>query len=176
MENNNNHSAVETVSNVKARLDTNNNNTNTNTNLDSNKEAEAEYNNNDNNNDNNEEYEEEYEEEYNEEYNNEEYDNNNEESPAKKMKSNNNNQNNTNNKNETFRRVREDQVQFSKEELKDNSFSAKARGNNDWGGKAHQILSTVRGKNFRHEKTKKKRGTYRGGTINYNVIRSVKFD
>ena len=33
----------------------------------------------------------------------------------------------------------------------------------------------VRGKDFRHEKTKKKRGTYRGGAID-NAINSFKFE
>ena len=33
----------------------------------------------------------------------------------------------------------------------------------------------VRGKDFRHEKTKKKRGTYRGGAID-NAVNSFKFD
>ena len=33
----------------------------------------------------------------------------------------------------------------------------------------------VRGKDFRHEKTKKKRGTYRGGAIN-NAVNSIKLD
>jgi hypothetical protein len=34
----------------------------------------------------------------------------------------------------------------------------------------------VRGKDFRHEKTKKKRGTYRGGGINTGAVNSVKLD
>lgn len=33
------------------------------------------------------------------------------------------------------------------------------------GYKASAVLSQVRGKDFRHEKTKKKRGSYRGGEI-----------
>lgn len=33
----------------------------------------------------------------------------------------------------------------------------------------------VRGKDFRHEKTKKKRGTYRGGAID-NAVNSFKFE
>ena len=36
-------------------------------------------------------------------------------------------------------------------------------------------LSQVRGKDFRHEKTKKKRGSYRGGLIDDNV-NSFKFE
>ena len=40
-----------------------------------------------------------------------------------------------------------------------------------------QITGTmqVRGKDFRHEKTKKKRGTYRGGQIDHSV-NSFKFE
>ena len=37
------------------------------------------------------------------------------------------------------------------------------------------VLRNVRGKDFRHEKTKKKRGSYRGGSID-NSVRSIKFD
>jgi len=33
----------------------------------------------------------------------------------------------------------------------------------------------LQGKSFRHEKTKKKRGSYRGGSINTGV-NSIKFD
>lgn len=42
-----------------------------------------------------------------------------------------------------------------------------------WGSKANDILSKVRGKDFRHEKTKKKRGTYRGGAIDF-AVNSIK--
>jgi hypothetical protein len=41
----------------------------------------------------------------------------------------------------------------------------KAFGNDGYGAKASSILMQVRGKDFRHEKTKKKRGSYRGGEI-----------
>ncbi len=34
----------------------------------------------------------------------------------------------------------------------------------------------VRGKDFRHEKTKKKRGSYRGGIIDHATVNSFKFD
>ena len=37
------------------------------------------------------------------------------------------------------------------------------------------MLSKVRGKDFRHEKTKKKRGSYRGGQIDQGT-NSIKFD
>jgi hypothetical protein len=44
-----------------------------------------------------------------------------------------------------------------------------------FGEKANEILSAVRGKDFRHEKTKKKRGTYKGGPISTSSS-SFKFD
>lgn len=44
-----------------------------------------------------------------------------------------------------------------------------------YGFKAHQDLIVTRGKGFRHEKTKKKRGSYRGGTIDTGV-HSIKFE
>lgn len=44
-----------------------------------------------------------------------------------------------------------------------------------WGEKAAQDLKFTRGKSFRHEKTKKKRGSYRGGQINVGV-NSIKFE
>lgn len=44
----------------------------------------------------------------------------------------------------------------------------KAFGEDGYGAKASAKLMQVRGKDFRHEKTKKKRGAYRGGTITLN--------
>lgn len=38
-------------------------------------------------------------------------------------------------------------------------------GENGWGASAQAKLVTTQGKSFRHEKTKKKRGSYRGGTL-----------
>jgi hypothetical protein len=71
----------------------------------------------------------------------------------------------------------------------------------EWGARANSVLSTVRGKGFRHEKTKKKRGSYKGtptrfpsrpllfvltltlrplpcagGKINDGMVSSIKFD
>jgi hypothetical protein len=39
----------------------------------------------------------------------------------------------------------------------------------------NRVSTQVRGKDFRHEKTKKKRGSYRGGLID-NAINSFKFE
>jgi len=48
--------------------------------------------------------------------------------------------------------------------LEDNSYH-KQFGSDGFGAKASAVLSQVRGKDFRHEKTKRKRGTYHGGII-----------
>ena len=48
-------------------------------------------------------------------------------------------------------------------------------GEDGYGAKASAILVQVRGKDFRHEKTKKKRGSYRGGQITM-ASNSFKYD
>jgi hypothetical protein len=66
---------------------------------------------------------------------------------------------------EAFKRV--DAEVWSKEiipGLEDNSY-VKQFGNDGYGAKASEVLITVKGKDFRHEKTKRKRGSYRGGAI-----------
>lgn len=47
--------------------------------------------------------------------------------------------------------------------------------NGDWGQKANNVLKFTKGKSFRHEKTKKKRGSYVGGAIS-TTVNSIKFD
>ena len=62
--------------------------------------------------------------------------------------------------------------------LRDNSFAKKVKmGGSDknWGKKACDDFKNTAGKTFRHEKTKKKRGSYRGGAISTEVC-SFKFD
>ena len=56
-----------------------------------------------------------------------------------------------------------------------NSYEA-AFGSGGWGASANAVLKTVRGKDFRHEKTKKKRGSYRGGAIDMGAVNSIPFD
>ena len=51
---------------------------------------------------------------------------------------------------------------------------AGARGS--WGEKANADLIHTRGKSFRHEKTKKKRGSYHGGKIDSVNTYSIKFE
>jgi len=74
-----------------------------------------------------------------------------------------------------FQRVKLDDVKFADERLQDNSYWAKGGADSGYGAKAQEILGQVRGKGFRHEKTKKKRGTYRGGNIDLQT-HSIKFD
>ena len=75
--------------------------------------------------------------------------------------------------NAPFRRVKAEEIDVN-EKFSDNRFESKA-GFDTWGAKASQDLIVTRGKSFRHEKTKKKRGSYRGGPINTGVA-SIKFD
>ncbi|XP_066921540.1 nucleolar and coiled-body phosphoprotein 1-like [Clytia hemisphaerica] len=77
-------------------------------------------------------------------------------------------------KNAPFRRVISEDV-FVRNSLRDNSFEAKIGATGDWGERANNDLKFTRGKGFRHEKTKKKRGSYKGGAINTSV-NSIKFD
>ncbi len=69
-----------------------------------------------------------------------------------------------------FQRV---ELQELDQRLVDHSHASKK--NDVWGSKADAVLSQVKGKDFRHEKTKKKRGTYKGGPITTSV-NSIKFD
>ncbi|XP_028774118.1 nucleolar and coiled-body phosphoprotein 1-like [Neltuma alba] len=64
-----------------------------------------------------------------------------------------------------FQRVKADEVVFADERIQDNSYWAKDGAESGYGAKAEEILGQVRGRDFRHEKTKKKRGTYKGGQI-----------
>ncbi|KAK8449136.1 hypothetical protein SEVIR_7G167100v4 [Setaria viridis] len=74
-----------------------------------------------------------------------------------------------------FQRVKLEDVKFADERLQDNSYWAKGGADTGYGAKAQEILGQVRGRGFRHEKTKKKRGTYRGGQIDLQT-HSIKFE
>lgn len=74
-----------------------------------------------------------------------------------------------------FQRVKIDQVEFKDDRLKDNSYWAKDGADIGYGAKAQEVLGQVKGRDFRHEKTKKKRGSYRGGIIDLQS-HSVKFN
>ncbi|KAL2456752.1 LisH domain-containing protein [Forsythia ovata] len=74
-----------------------------------------------------------------------------------------------------FQRVKVDEVKFVDERLQDNSYWAKDGAEIGYGAKAQEVLGQVRGRDFRHEKTKKKRGSYRGGQIDLQS-HSIKFN
>lgn len=87
---------------------------------------------------------------------------------------------------EPFRRVREEEVEVFPTDkflpnclqvdsaLVDNSYEG-TFGGDGWGAKASRDLLVTRGKSFRHEKTKKKRGSYKGGPIDPSSVKSFKF-
>ncbi|KAI5070555.1 hypothetical protein GOP47_0014898 [Adiantum capillus-veneris] len=56
-----------------------------------------------------------------------------------------------------FKRVEVEKVTFSDPRLRDNSYWAKDGAEKGYGAKAQEVLGQVRGRDFRHEKTKKKR-------------------
>jgi hypothetical protein len=71
----------------------------------------------------------------------------------------------------------EDDFTYHDDRIGDNSYFSKVQysgAGETWGLKAAETLIQVRGKDFRHEKTKKKRGSYKGGFISEDV-HSVKF-
>lgn len=74
-----------------------------------------------------------------------------------------------------FQRVKVDAVAYADERLQDNSYWAKDGAEIGYGAKAQEVLGQVKGRGFRHEKTKKKRGSYRGGQIDLQS-HSVKFN
>jgi SRP40, C-terminal domain len=88
--------------------------------------------------------------------------------------------------NAPFQRIKADKVVFSDERLKNNTFESRVcssltpqasfqlcicsrptqgAGRNDYGEKASADLIVTRGADFKKEKNKKKRGSYRGGNI-----------
>ncbi|XVE79940.1 hypothetical protein DITRI_Ditri14bG0097700 [Diplodiscus trichospermus] len=74
-----------------------------------------------------------------------------------------------------FQRVNINDVVIGDRKLEDNSYWAKDGAENGYGAKAQEVLGQVRGRDFRHEKTKKKRGSYRGGQIDLQSY-SIKFN
>ncbi|KAL8149360.1 hypothetical protein AgCh_006396 [Apium graveolens] len=75
-------------------------------------------------------------------------------------------------------------VEFFDEKLQDNSYWAKyfsisnslqSGAEIEYSAKAQEVLGQVRGRDFRHEKTTKKCGSYRGGMIDLQS-NSVKFN
>jgi hypothetical protein len=69
-----------------------------------------------------------------------------------------------------FQRIDPNTIAIGHDRLKDNSYFAHAEATGEsWGLKAAQDLIQVQGDRFRHEKTKKKRGSYKGGNISFGV-------
>lgn len=75
---------------------------------------------------------------------------------------------------EPYRRVRAEEMEVDPR-FANNSFEAKKNSHGSWGDKANKDLKFTQGKSFRHEKTKKKRGSYKGGAVDMGV-NSIKFD
>lgn len=71
-----------------------------------------------------------------------------------------------------FSRIDISKVEFHHPILRDNRYNA---GEEDYGAKASRDLIVTRGKAFRTEKGKKKKGSYRGGKITTEVA-SFKFE
>ncbi|RTG86987.1 uncharacterized protein DC041_0008141, partial [Schistosoma bovis] len=76
--------------------------------------------------------------------------------------------------NTPFRRVEEKDV-FVHPNLRDNSFEAKRNARGSWGEKANRDFKFTSGKAFKQEKTKKKRGSYSGGSLSLDSC-SFKFN
>ncbi|RKO98513.1 hypothetical protein CXG81DRAFT_5735, partial [Caulochytrium protostelioides] len=72
-----------------------------------------------------------------------------------------------------FSRIDQTKVEFADETLRDNTYTG-TFGNDGWGARASADLIVTRGKGFRSEKNKKKRGSYRGGKIDQGS-NSIKF-
>lgn len=73
-----------------------------------------------------------------------------------------------------FQRVRPDEVEVNDSRLLDNTYTGK--GGESFGMRAWNTLKKVHGKDFRREKTKKKRNTFFGGGGITMGTNSVKFD
>ncbi len=74
-----------------------------------------------------------------------------------------------------FQRIRAEEAEALPDTMRDNSYVASDADGTGWGHKANLTLIQVKGKGFRHEKTKKKRGSYRGGALPMDV-KSIKFE
>ncbi|KAI0113148.1 SRP40, C-terminal domain-containing protein [Daldinia grandis] len=71
--------------------------------------------------------------------------------------------------NQPFSRIRQDVAI-------DPRLSSNAYVSHEYGDKAHQDLIVTKGKGFTKEKNKKKRGSYKGGPLDINKSRSIKFE
>ncbi|KAI9297071.1 hypothetical protein K502DRAFT_288563, partial [Neoconidiobolus thromboides FSU 785] len=74
-----------------------------------------------------------------------------------------------------FCRIKDEDAVVHDERLMDNRFTSKGGAFGSYGEKAHNDLIVTRGKGFTKEKNKKKRGSYRGGAIDFQS-HSIKFE
>lgn len=72
-----------------------------------------------------------------------------------------------------FQRVDPTKVVFKDDRLRDNAYRNGLAGT--YADKANEDLLPTRGKSFKQEKNKKKRGSYRGGSIDTSGVHSFKF-
>jgi|TARA_X000000368_G_scaffold265662_1_gene210329 hypothetical protein len=75
--------------------------------------------------------------------------------------------------NKPFQRVKNDEW-LGKKGSWDMTYEA-AFGENGVGWKAQEVLGKVKGARFTHEKNKRKRSTYRGGSIDDMAVNSIKY-
>lgn len=72
-----------------------------------------------------------------------------------------------------FQRVDPSKVKFLDDRLRTNDYLESKPSS--YGDKAYQILAPTKGADFRKEKNKKKKGSYKGGQINTSTVHSIKF-
>lgn len=72
-----------------------------------------------------------------------------------------------------FQRVDPSKVEFLDERLRTNDYLEFKPSS--YGDKAYAALAPTKGADFRKEKNKKKKATYKGGQINTSTIHSIKF-
>ncbi|KAG4301633.1 hypothetical protein PCK1_002118, partial [Pneumocystis canis] len=93
----------------------------------------------------------------------------------KKLRKNNNSEKKLK-KNPPYSKIDIPTIEFSHECLKDNSYATAYKNEqNKYGTRANRDLLSTKGKEFRMEKSKRKKGNYHGGKINTNISRSFKF-
>lgn len=80
----------------------------------------------------------------------------------------------TENEKKAFQRVDPAKVEFLDDRCRDNSYEA-VSARNGYGLKAHSVLAPTKGADFRKQKNKQKKGTYRCGPIDTACVNSIKF-
>jgi hypothetical protein len=65
---------------------------------------------------------------------------------------------------------------ISSDQKVDPRFASNKYVPNDYSERAYQDLSVTKGKGFTKEKNKKKRGAYKGGYLDTDAVKSIKFE